>query len=556
MVWIMWPHLRRSQSLLSPGRCQCRRGAACVCAWAWCLRPTPRPRSPSPGPSRTPPSRSCPRWPPWGWCRESRRCRGRPGHTARATTPRVRATSALVIRGRGQTGTDQRVTMRCTLDTGGLMRKRNGEICLLASPPCTGPWCTGTGRSAWCSSSCPCSHTSPPPADDTQLSHHSLSSLSSPGNTDNSSPGSHCDTTRCHRGTGPPCWRTRPPACSWESPAWTRRSAAGTQTQGAPRTRDSSGISDIAQGTSHWSPGTYSHYDYVNVQCVPHLAVLLGVVAVGVLHQLLVRHGAHGVLDVGAAWPAQPGPIAPDLDPDLGAVVGLGQTPLKTRGPVTCRDIRHYTDIMRLTLTPGGGRGGGWQWHDSWHRDQVPTNSPVIGPQSIKKLPLRPADKTWWAQEDLISHFSALCEAPIIVSRAENIVTWHKINEFTRNQTNSCYYSVCNRISRNVQGNRFLLSSFVKCGCQYSDRPSISPLYTPIYFPGVQTKYSPSRPDLGTMSLSLMFIQVLGCKLIGNLLSSHNDYSDSHWSVSRMVVVVHITGSSSSPDMSSLLAGM
>ena len=143
-----------------------------------------------------------------------------------------------------------------------------------------------------------------------------------------------------------------------------------------------------------------------------------------------------------------------------------------------------------------------------------------------------------------------------IVSRAENIVTWHKINEFTRNQTNSCYYSVCNRISRNVQGNRFLLSSFVKCGCQYSDRPSISPLYTPIYFPGVQTKYSPSRPDLGTMSLSLMFIQVLGCKLIGNLLSSHNDYSDSHWSVSRMVVVVHITGSSSRPDMSSLLAGM
>ena len=61
------------------------------------------------------------------------------------------------------------------------------------------------------------------------------------------------------------------------------------------------------------------------------------------------------------------------------------------------------------------GEGGWWQWHDSWHRDQVPTNSPVIGPQSIKKLPLRPADKTWWAQEDLISHFSALCEAPIIV---------------------------------------------------------------------------------------------------------------------------------------------
>ena len=53
------------------------------------------------------------------------------------------------------------------------------------------------------------------------------------------------------------------------------------------------------------------------------------------LHQLLVGHGADRVLDVGAAGPGQPRPVASHLDPDLGAVVGLGQAPLKTRGPVT-----------------------------------------------------------------------------------------------------------------------------------------------------------------------------------------------------------------------------
>ena len=86
----------------------------------------------------------------------------------------------------------------------------------------------------------------------------------------------------------------------------------------------------------------------------PDLAVLVRVVTHGVLHQLLVSHGADRVLDVGAAviqavtgathldvgaaLPAQPRPVAADLHPDLGAVVGLGQTPLKTRGPVTCRE--------------------------------------------------------------------------------------------------------------------------------------------------------------------------------------------------------------------------
>ena len=86
----------------------------------------------------------------------------------------------------------------------------------------------------------------------------------------------------------------------------------------------------------------------------PDLAVLVRVVTHGVLHQLLVGHGADRVLDVGAAviqavtgathldvgaaLPAQPRPVAADLHPDLGAVVGLGQTPLKTRGPVTCRE--------------------------------------------------------------------------------------------------------------------------------------------------------------------------------------------------------------------------
>ena len=86
----------------------------------------------------------------------------------------------------------------------------------------------------------------------------------------------------------------------------------------------------------------------------PDLAVLVRVVTHGVLHQLLVGHGADCVLDVGAAviqavtaathldvgaaLPAQPRPVAADLHPDLGAVVGLGQTPLKTRGPVTCRE--------------------------------------------------------------------------------------------------------------------------------------------------------------------------------------------------------------------------
>ena len=44
--------------------------------------------------------------------------------------------SAFVILDWRQTGTDQRVTMRCTLDTRGLMRKRNGEICLLAPHLC------------------------------------------------------------------------------------------------------------------------------------------------------------------------------------------------------------------------------------------------------------------------------------------------------------------------------------------------------------------------------------------------------------------------------------
>ena len=92
-------------------------------------------------------------------------------------------------------------------------------------------------------------------------------------------------------------------------------------------------------------------------------------------------------------------------------------------------------------------------------------------------------------------------------SRAENIVTWHKINEFTRNQTNSCYYSVCNRISRNVQGNRFLLSSFVKCRCQYSDRPfHLATLHTNLFPPGPNKIFSLPARSGHTMSLSLMFI--------------------------------------------------
>ena len=56
----------------------------------------------------------------------------------------------------------------------------------------------------------------------------------------------------------------------------------------------------------------------------------------GLLHQVLVRHWTDGVLHLPAVVPVQLGPVPPHLHPDLRAVVGLGEAPLKAGGPVTC----------------------------------------------------------------------------------------------------------------------------------------------------------------------------------------------------------------------------
>ena len=80
-----------------------------------------------------------------------------------------------------------------------------------------------------------------------------------------------------------------------------------------------------------------------------HLAILLGVLAPSVLHQLLVSHGTNSVLDVGASLPPRRRPVPPHLHPELSAVVGLGQAPFKTRGPVACI---HKTTLDAVLTCP------------------------------------------------------------------------------------------------------------------------------------------------------------------------------------------------------------
>ena len=53
----------------------------------------------------------------------------------------------------------------------------------------------------------------------------------------------------------------------------------------------------------------------------------------------LVQDGADVVRDLGAALPGHVRPVPPGLGPQLGAVAGLGQTPLETGTPFALNKV-------------------------------------------------------------------------------------------------------------------------------------------------------------------------------------------------------------------------